>query len=245
MKHILSSFFALAFCASAIAQQKPDGQWLVNSAGYFFQSGNMTIEFSIGEVAIHTLDLASGYITQGVVQPEELAVFDCSSAVSLGADTTLKLGDSLVLSIGASAAAFQWNTGSTAPQITVSPQSYTKYAVTVTGADGCTASDEIAISLYGIPTNGQSDVFTPDGDGKNDTFIIEELKKDLNCCPGNEFIVFNRWGDRVFYDFEYENKWDGRNQSGEELPQGTYYYLILLDKSRAEEQRRGTVLIVR
>ncbi len=49
-----------------------------------------------------------------------------------------------------------------------------------------------------LPENTETDVFTPDGDGLNDEFIIQELEADPAAFPGNEFIVVNRWGDRVF-----------------------------------------------
>jgi len=70
--------------------------------------------------------------------------------------------------------------------------------------------------------------FSPNGDGKNDTFIIlgvEQFKVDLS--------IYNRWGSRVYFQKDYKNDWDGfanqGNLSGQRLPDGTYYYVIDLN----------------
>jgi gliding motility-associated-like protein len=68
--------------------------------------------------------------------------------------------------------------------------------------------------------------FTPDGDGKNDLFVINGLPSGGN----NSFQVFNRWGSKVYGKSNYDNTWDGRpnvsGASGDRLPQGTYYYIL-------------------
>jgi gliding motility-associated-like protein len=73
---------------------------------------------------------------------------------------------------------------------------------------------------------------SPNGDGKNDLFEI----KDLSYYPDNELLIFNRWGDEVFFAKPYLNDWDGTYKgkglvvSGTELVDGTYFYLLKLDK---------------
>lgn len=73
---------------------------------------------------------------------------------------------------------------------------------------------------------------SPNGDGKNDLFEI----KDLSYYPDNELLIFNRWGDEVFFAKPYLNDWDGKHRgkglvvSGTELVDGTYFYLLKLDK---------------
>ena len=45
--------------------------------------------------------------------------------------------------------------------------------------------------------------------------------------------VFNRWGNRVYRSNDYKNDWDGRSTEGisvgQELPEGTYFYIVILD----------------
>ncbi|MEY5001946.1 MAG: hypothetical protein RLZZ211_1982 [Bacteroidota bacterium] len=71
------------------------------------------------------------------------------------------------------------------------------------------------------------EAFSPDGDGTNDTFVIEGIE----YFDENEIIIFNRWGSEVFRMSPYNNSWNGNSQSalnvgGDELPTGTYFYIL-------------------
>ncbi|WP_207428526.1 Ig-like domain-containing protein [Pedobacter sp. SYSU D00535] len=70
--------------------------------------------------------------------------------------------------------------------------------------------------------------FSPNGDGTNDNFVIENT--------GNNRIsleIFNRWGNRVYRSSDYKNDWDGRCTEGvrlgEYVPDGTYYYIVNIE----------------
>ena len=68
-------------------------------------------------------------------------------------------------------------------------------------------------------------VITPNGDGLNDKLIIDCIES----YPDNTIQFFTRWGDRVRAYEHYDNKdvaWDGKNEKGEPLPDGTYYYVL-------------------
>ncbi|GEM_PF-5285595 len=93
------------------------------------------------------------------------------------------------------------------------------------------ATVTVKVTGFRIPN-----VFTPNGDGKNDTFVIVGVKDYNNA----ELIVFNRWGNEVFRDVNYQNTWDGGN-----LNEGTYYYILKLRKAGGEEVKKGWVLIKR
>ncbi len=81
-------------------------------------------------------------------------------------------------------------------------------------------------TLLDVPTG-----FTPNGDGQNDVFIIPELELNPDQYPKNKLSIFNRWGDLIYEASPYNNDWDGKNKSGQELPHGTYYYILRLDFS--------------
>ncbi|MFK7810523.1 MAG: gliding motility-associated C-terminal domain-containing protein, partial [Saprospiraceae bacterium] len=70
---------------------------------------------------------------------------------------------------------------------------------------------------------------TVNGDGVNDFFVIPDIEDQPDQFNKQELIIFNRWGDVVYTAKPYQNDWGGTNQSGNELPQGTYYYVLRLD----------------
>ncbi|GJM31843.1 MAG: hypothetical protein DHS20C18_08440 [Saprospiraceae bacterium] len=86
---------------------------------------------------------------------------------------------------------------------------------------------------------------TPNGDGINDALVFDALLgKPAEDVPDNELIVFNRWGDIVYEARPYNNDWKGVNESGDDLPQGTYYYILRL-KIGSGEIIRGDITIVK
>ena len=71
------------------------------------------------------------------------------------------------------------------------------------------------------------EIFTPDGDGINDYWRIDGIEN----YPNNTLVILNRWGNVVYETEGYNNEWDGRSTSnlnigGDELPTGTYYYVL-------------------
>ncbi len=85
--------------------------------------------------------------------------------------------------------------------------------------------------------------FSPNGDGVGDVWIIESLSQ----YPGNQLLIYNRWGGQVFAATPYNNDWDGKpNQGGSSssvLPVGTYFYI--LDLGDGSEPRKGYVYLNR
>ncbi|MFT6708160.1 MAG: gliding motility-associated-like protein [Flavobacteriales bacterium] len=70
---------------------------------------------------------------------------------------------------------------------------------------------------------------TANGDGLNDFFVVPDIADQPGQFSKQELIVFNRWGDVVYSAKPYLNDWGGANKNGNELPQGTYYYVLRLD----------------
>ncbi|GAB1308423.1 zinc-dependent metalloprotease family protein [Urechidicola sp. KH5] len=68
--------------------------------------------------------------------------------------------------------------------------------------------------------------FSPNNDGNNDTWIIENIE----LYPNNKVQVFNRWGTLVYEKVGYENTWDGvatkGSSNGDKLPVGSYFYTL-------------------
>jgi gliding motility-associated-like protein/uncharacterized repeat protein (TIGR01451 family) len=86
--------------------------------------------------------------------------------------------------------------------------------------------------------------FSPNGDGINDTFVI----RGIGNYPDNEFVIFNRWGNKVFEANPYQNTWNGKSMfgltvGGNDLPVGTYFYV--LDLKDGSSVFKGTIYLNR
>nr|WP_246485031.1 gliding motility-associated C-terminal domain-containing protein [Chitinophaga qingshengii] len=79
-------------------------------------------------------------------------------------------------------------------------------------------------------------VFTPNGDGKNERFIIGGLEK----YPGSAIYVYNRWGSMVYQSKDYRNDWNGS-----QLNEGTYYYVLEVRKPEGVVRYKGWIQILR
>ncbi|WP_194777857.1 DUF7507 domain-containing protein, partial [Pararhodonellum marinum] len=71
-------------------------------------------------------------------------------------------------------------------------------------------------------------VFTPNGDGVNDTWDISGLTDEF---PENSVVIVNRWGSEVFKSNNYRNDWGGEN-----LIEGTYFYRITVTEDLTGRQ---------
>lgn len=90
------------------------------------------------------------------------------------------------------------------------------YTVTVTTADGCVSEETFPVisTTCDIPRG-----VSPNGDTKNDTF-------DLTSLGVKKLAIFNRYGQEVYSRNNYTNEWAGQGSNGDELPTGTYFYMI-------------------
>jgi trimeric autotransporter adhesin len=72
-----------------------------------------------------------------------------------------------------------------------------------------------------------SQAITPDGDGVNDTWFINNIENH----PNNSVKVYNRWGDLIFSKKGYQNDWNGSyvNNGTNSPDASSYYYQIDLD----------------
>jgi len=82
-------------------------------------------------------------------------------------------------------------------------------------------------------------VFSPNGDGKNDCF---ELGENFNFDGCSAIQILNRWGRPVFTSGQNKYCWNGKTENtGEDLPAGTYYLTVTV----AGSSYKGTVTLIR
>jgi uncharacterized repeat protein (TIGR01451 family)/gliding motility-associated-like protein len=94
-----------------------------------------------------------------------------------------------------------------------------------------TASAEILVKELFIPN-----VITPNGDGSNERFEIKGLNKFLKT----ELAIFNRLGDHVFGQTNYQNDW-----SASDLPPGTYFFVLVgVDENDVEYEYKNWIQVL-
>ncbi len=151
--------------------------------------------------------------------------------VDAGPDATLTLGQSVTLA-GSGNGTPLWTPSLflSDPNIftpIATPETTTTYTLFVTDNKNCVNSDTVRITILKVVFDGKiANLFTPNGDGINDTWYLEDIQK----FPDSEVIVYNIYGNQVFSKRGYMNDWKG-TYKGADLPDGTYYYVVKFDNS--------------
>lgn len=113
-----------------------------------------------------------------------------------------------------------------------------------TDLNGCdtTISHDIVVKVVELKI---PNVFTPNSDGINDRFEItikgNEGADWREAYISNEFLVFDRWGKKVYQQLNYKSgDWDGAN-----LSTGTYFYILKCQGQFGDDVFKGSVAILR
>ena len=105
------------------------------------------------------------------------------------------------------------------PSNTVGGQIYTVEVA----AGSCVSSADITVQLYDVDNCTISEGLSPNGDGLNDCLDLEFLS---DRTDGFSLEMFNRYGMSVYQNSDYINEFCGIDQDGNELPTGTYFYVL-------------------
>lgn len=103
---------------------------------------------------------------------------------------------------------------------------------------GATPNANTAASLFAQVK--ARNMITPNGDGNNDIWRIDNVL----AVDNHEVIVFNKAGQVVFKTTDYSVPWDGTRE-GKPLPQGVYYYNLVLEYQGVKEKKSGFITLVR
>lgn len=226
-------------CGGALAQLST----LESYAGYTWSNGSATPTISVG-TGTYTVTVTNDLGCSGVSLPfvvvvgsNPQAAFTTDPPSPQGIGTTVDFMDQSVGN-GSPLVSWAWTLGPTGatssdPSPTFTYESPGEYPITltVTAADGCahtiTQTFVILPEAIIIPN-----VFTPNGDGRNEYFEIENGQFYENTLQ-----VFNRWGQEVFEMKNYRNGWKAND-----VADGTYYYVFTTIKDGKEYTGHVTIL---
>jgi gliding motility-associated-like protein len=165
--------------------------------------------------------------------------------VNAGNDTTINGGQAITLNATGTGNSYSWtpSTGlscTTCPNPTVKPDETTTYTVITSDSVGCVASDQITIYVDYEYVIYIPNIFSPNGDGKNDILYVRG--KGIKTLY---FAVYDRWGEKVFETTDLNHGWDG-TYKGKELNKAVFvYYVKVTFIDNSEVEQKGDVTLIR
>ena len=120
------------------------------------------------------------------------------------------------------------------------PMETTEYTLRVTDDNSCISFDTILVTVEDEMKIIPSNILTPNNNNENDTWHIV----NIDSYPEAEIRIFDRWGKMIYKITDYQNDWQGTNLNGDILPDGTYYYIIVLSKEH-NMFYKGAITILR
>ncbi len=159
-------------------------------------------------------------------------------------DTTIYSGQSVQL-FASGGMSYIWTpaTGlscNNCPDPFANPQQTQNYTVVISANNGCSVNDSVLITVENCGQLFVPEAFSPNGDGQNDVLFVRG-----KCIESFNFMVFDRWGNKVFETQNTNTGWNGMYK-GQPMNTGTYVYelkVILYDKSTIE--KHGNIVLVR
>ena len=229
-----------------------DGSGSINATTYqWIQLPSLTVISNSATTVVIPIGGTTTYVllaTNGVCTSSDTIIVTSSPgpAANAGPDQTIITGMSATLGgspTGPPGSTYVWTptTGlgsSSTSNPSASPSGTTSYTVIVTDANGCVGSD--TMNLIVVPMIKFPNGFTPNADGINDFWEIDNIQLFPNC----QVEVYNRWGELLFNSTGYNPPFDGR-YNGKDLPVGTYYYIIKLNDPLFPDVYTGPLTIMR
>ena len=189
------------------------------------QSSNIFSNLKSGSYNVEVKD-ANGCVDNKVVTVSNKSPGTFTNC-SAGDDKVIILGDKASVDVTVpSGAVITWLPGSASEGLVENtyklyPTVSTNYTMTATLSNGCVCKSSVRVEVK--PPIDIPNTFTPNGDGKNDKFLIYFTENFRNV----EITIFDRWGTKVYFTNSYtpETAWDG-TANGSKVPIAAYYYIL-------------------
>ena len=195
-------------------------------------------------VGLHNITYTFTSANGCVSSKQQAITVGATPVINAGNDAIIISGSSIVLnaSITGNSDTIKWTPNYNLSNNTIInpiafPTTTTLYFLNVSTAQGCMAIDSVKITVF--PTINIPNAFSPNGDGLNDTWVIESL----NAFPKASVEVYNRNGSVVFRQIGMAN-WDGK-YNGKPVPIGVYYYFIQLNNDFYKQPFTGFITVIK
>lgn len=191
---------------------------------------------SAGYYTVQVTDFNScvidGYVT--ILQPDSIQIFDTAYSTTCLENNDGKIEIEVIGGVGNYT--YQWSNGEVSQNI-MDLASGT-YTVEVRDFNNCPQYDTVFVPKSLVDCIDPPNAFTPDGDGYNDTWVIDNIQN----YEGARITIFNKWGKILYESDNSYEPWDGK-VNGKALPSATYYYYI--DLNRDGRIYKGPLTIVK
>jgi gliding motility-associated-like protein len=132
-----------------------------------------------------------------------------------------------------------WSDGSNSPDAFI--KAYGPVTLRVSDSSGCQTSASLTIENICPAGVTITNVFTPNNDGLNDIIIPQ-----YQHIVSTQFVIQNRWGNKIFETQDVTLGWDGDLKSGIQAEEGVYFFtLTCKDSSNNEYTKNGTITLLR
>jgi gliding motility-associated-like protein len=178
--------------------------------------------------------------TQCIISEPFLVMASKLNEINIPADTVLCSHNTLLLAPAFEGITYYIN-GTASSVVSINKEGH--YTIIANDIYGCQKTFNTNVVAQNcsdcdahIPTG-----FTPNGDGVNDIF-----KPILHCnLSAFDFIIFNRWGQKIFESRDINKGWDG-TYSGSKMPAGAYvYFLAYKTSSNITKAIKGMIVLVK
>jgi gliding motility-associated-like protein len=163
------------------------------------------------------------------------------------ASTTPKISKgftSKLIVSGSDVATYNWSPSASLSSTSIynpiaKPSQTQSYSVRVTNVYGSTTTLNITVEVMEDVNITANNILTPNGDGQNDKWEIE----NLSSYPNNELVIVDRAKRVIFRKTGYANDWNGLF-NGAPLPPDTYYFILTFDSASGKKvSKRGFITI--
>lgn len=208
-------------------------------ATYQWHNSSTSQTFTVTQAGVYAVTVSSN----GCTASDNITISTLAPPTPfvLGRDTTICLGDTLVLdATQAGIEAYVWLDGFTEPIYEVTESGI----YLVSWINGCGSANSEPVNIEVRACNCRLEipsVFTPNGDGKNDVFGAFYTECSFDAF---QLQVYNRWGAEVFSTTDPAARWNGEVK-GQAAPSDVFVYRLAYTVDGQETVRQGDLTLVR